>query len=197
MALGLVRSQQKAGALAQAECGFRKILEAAPQYRDALVLMGQIEASRHVAVRMDFAEAFEFHRRGDLAKAEQIYRALLTSDPRHFYAIHLLGVIFLQRDQFAAAEQQVSRAILINPDFADAHNNLGAALNSLGRFGEALTSFNRASLLRPDYPEAANNRGNALKGLGRPDEALASYDKAIALKAKLSRCDEKSGQSVS
>jgi Flp pilus assembly protein TadD len=165
VALKLARDRQAAGRLTEAEFGYRQILAVDPRHPDALRLLGQIKANQPSVLQVDFAKALEFHKRGKLTEAEQIYRAILAADPGHFDAMHLCGVILLQRGQFAAAEQQIARAILINPDFADAHNNLGAALNSLGRFEEALTSFDRA-----------------LKGLGRSDEALASYDKAIALR---------------
>src|SRR6202000_998709 len=36
------------------------------------------------------------HRAGDLAGAEQLYRAVLAAAPVHFGAAHMLGALFLQ-----------------------------------------------------------------------------------------------------
>jgi tetratricopeptide (TPR) repeat protein len=130
----------------------------------------------------DFNAAYVLHQRGQLAEAERLYGSILSAQPDHFDARHLLGVVYLQRNHFEAAERQIGLAIEINPDVASAHNNRGNALRKLKRLNDALASYDRAIALRPNYPEAFNNRGNILKALGWPGDALASYDKAIALK---------------
>jgi len=125
-------------------------------------------------------QAVAHHQRGELARAEALYAAVLAADPDNFDALHLSGVIARQRKAPQAAFELISRALAIDANKAIAHCNLGAVLQDLGREQEALASYERALALQPAYPMAACNRGNALRRLGRLDEALDSYARALA-----------------
>jgi protein O-GlcNAc transferase len=127
-------------------------------------------------------QAFGFHRSGQFAEAERLYRAVLAQLPEQFDALHLLGVLELQRRNFDAAVQLIGRAATLDPRHAPAHSNLSAALLELKRPSEALASCDRALAIAPDYAEAHINRGNALQATGRDEEAIASYDRALAIK---------------
>jgi protein O-GlcNAc transferase len=128
-----------------------------------------------------FGTAFGLHQVDRLAEAEPLYRRIIEIEPRHFDALHLLGVIHHQRGEHIAAIRQIDAALKINPAAATAHNNRGVALAELERHGEALESYDRAIGLAPDYVDARFNRGNALKELGQFEAALASYDAVLAL----------------
>jgi protein O-GlcNAc transferase len=128
--------------------------------------------------------ALALHQQGQLAQAEAAYRAILKQAPGHFDALHLLGVVKHQRQNFAASVELIGRALRRNPNFAPAHFNIGNALAALGRHAEALASFERALALQPGYAEALSNRGNALLALRRPTDALQSYDRALALQPR-------------
>jgi predicted O-linked N-acetylglucosamine transferase (SPINDLY family) len=129
-----------------------------------------------------FQQGLSAHQRGQLAQAKAAYEQVLLKQPKHFDALHLLGVIATQTKNPALAADLIGKAIEINPSFALAYSNHGNALQELKRLDDALTSYDKAIALKPDYAEAFNNRGNALKELKRLDDALVSYDKAIALK---------------
>jgi predicted O-linked N-acetylglucosamine transferase (SPINDLY family) len=126
--------------------------------------------------------ALALHQSGQLAQAEFLYREALGQAPDHFDALHLLGVIELQRRNFEAAVSLISRAVR-QRDHAPAYSNLGTALLELKRHHEALANYDRALVVEPDHAEALNNRGTALRALGRLEEALASYDRALAVQA--------------
>ncbi len=177
-----VKALSERGERAGAMAGLWQVLDVDPRHAGALKLLELLEAGRPLTPRAEMNKGLELHRRGKFAEAEQIYRSILASDPEHFDATHLLGVIFLQRNQFELAERQIGLALAIAPDMAAAHNNRGNALRGLKRFDEALASFDRAIALNPHYAEAFNNRGNVMRDLERFDEALKSYDKAIALR---------------
>ncbi len=127
-------------------------------------------------------QAVAFHQQGQLGPAEALYREILQTDPRHFDALHLLGVIALQTGHAQIAHDLIGQAIAVNRQHPDAHSNMGNALKELGRLPEALASYDRALRLKPDYPEALYNRGAVLYGLQRPEEALACYDRALRLR---------------
>lgn len=134
------------------------------------------------AIAVKLQEAVALHNQGQLLRAQLIYEDILRVEPRHFDALHLLGVIAAASADPSRAVDLIGRAIQLNPGSPSAHNNRGAALLDLGLWEAALVSFDRAIALKGDYAEAHYNRGNALKELKRWEEALASYDRAVSLK---------------
>ena len=127
-------------------------------------------------------EAFALHSQGKFAEAERAYTELLARQPRNFQALHLLGVLALQRGQIERSIELLRQSLKLEPRQPLAHRDLGNALQQQGRYAEALASYDKALAQRPDLADAHNNRGAALAALRRPDDALASYDRAIALK---------------
>jgi len=122
------------------------------------------------------------HQAGRLPQAEEIYRKILAAAGDHADALHLLGVVALQRGQHAQAAELIARAIAQDPQKADFHDHFGAALHAQERFAEAAASFRKAIALAPNYAEAHNNLGAALQAQGLVDEAIDCFRKAISLK---------------
>jgi len=127
-------------------------------------------------------KAIALHQQGRLLEAKFLYDDILKSNPNHFDALHLSGLIAYQGKNLDDALGLFGRAIRIKTSFAPLHSNYGLALQALGRLEEAVASYGKAIKLNPNFAEAYTNRGVALKELGRWDEALASYDKAIRVK---------------
>ena len=128
------------------------------------------------------AQAQAQHHAGRIGQAEPIYREVLRRSPRHFDALHSLGMLALQAGHPQVAADLIAQALAVQPDDAGAHGNLGYVLHLLGRHGDALQSLDRALQRQPQMLEALNNRGNTLSVLGRHDEAVASFDRALALR---------------
>jgi protein O-GlcNAc transferase len=135
--------------------------------------------SRH-SIDQTFAQAVAHHQAGRLAEAERLYRQVCAADPKHFVALHRLGVLAHQLGQ-PDAPDMLARAAALNPDVSEVHNDLGVVLGAGGRFAEAATAFERAVALRPDYAEARANLASALRRLGRTEEAVAQYERVAAL----------------
>ena len=129
-----------------------------------------------------FTQALALHQQGQLAQAQEGYQQVLKLQPRHFDAVHLLGVVAYQSGQPARAVPLIRQALQINPRHAFACNNLGLALGDTGEVDAALEHFDKAIALKADYAEAYCNRGSVLRQMGQSDAAIGSYDKAIALK---------------
>ena len=102
-------------------------------------------------------------------------------EPQHFAALHLLGVMALQRHAFDEAERTIARAVAINPHVGSAHRHRGIALAQIRRFDDALASFTTAVALKPDDAEAHSHIAVILRAAGRFEEALAACDKALLL----------------
>lgn len=126
--------------------------------------------------------ALQHHQAGRLQAAEQIYRQILTIDPQHVDALHLLGVIAQQAGQHDAAVEYIGAAIRLHGTEAAFHNNLGLAFYRLGRMDEAIASFERAVQLKADFAEAHYNLGIAWHTHGQHTEAIACYQRALQLR---------------
>jgi predicted O-linked N-acetylglucosamine transferase (SPINDLY family) len=126
-------------------------------------------------------QAVRYHQAGQLAQAEQLYRAVLQADPQQVDALHLLGLIAYQVGQPEAAATCIGQALRLKPDFAQAHNSLGVVLQSQGRLEEAAASLRQALHLQPGYAEAHNNLGKVLHAQGQLAEAQASWQQALRL----------------
>ena len=131
------------------------------------------------ALDAQFARAADAHRRGDLATAETLCRAIVAADPRHLRALFALASLHHDRGDFADAEAFAARVIAIDPRIAEAHNLRGLAQSALGRLAEAADSFGAAAARMPDPTDALYNRGNMLFALGRSEDALQCYDAAL------------------
>ncbi len=127
-------------------------------------------------------QALAFHQRGQLAQAELLYREILVKHPKHFDALHFLGVLEHQNGRHDAAAKLIRTAIGVAPGQAAAHSNLGLVLQALKRPEEAIASYEQAVRLQPAFAEALLNWGNALLHLSRYAEALDRYDRALAIR---------------
>ena len=127
------------------------------------------------------AIAVQHHQAGQIPAAEQIYRQILQAEPRHPYALHLLGVIALQGGKYEAAVECIARAIESKGNVAVFHGNLGKAYHALHRTAEAVSCFRRTLELKPDFPEVHNSLGNALREQGNLDDAAACFRRALEL----------------
>jgi predicted TPR repeat methyltransferase len=125
--------------------------------------------------------AIALHVGGQLGEAEALYREVLSSEPAHSGALHLLGVIEAQRGRYAEAVVLIEQAIRIDPDDAAAHANLGNAECALGFFDKALASYQRALTLQPRHRWALMGQGKVCWALGRRTDALASYEAALEI----------------
>jgi len=119
---------------------------------------------------------------GQIAAAEAIYRQILTVQPNHADALHLLGTAALVSARYDQALDLIGRAIAVAVPNAMYESNLGETYRRLGRFDEAIVHLRRAVALQPDFADAWNNLGSSLALKGECDEAIACCQRALALK---------------
>src|ERR1700680_632723 len=87
-------------------------------------------------------------------EAETLYQRILEVRPKHFDALHLLGVLRQQQGRSDEALRMFAAALKVAPESADALSNRGVALKTLDRWDEALVSYDRALALKPDHVDA-------------------------------------------
>jgi predicted O-linked N-acetylglucosamine transferase (SPINDLY family) len=128
------------------------------------------------------AQGFKLHREGDLARAEELYRAAVRADPRNFEGFYLLGLLHGQKRQFVNSQQFVGEAIKLNPASTEALLLRAFALQQLERYPEALECLQRCLALKPDFAEALLNRASLLFRMRRYLEAATDYERLLALR---------------
>ena len=158
----------------------------APQipFRKSQPASKSITKSENEAVAL-FKQGLTLHQQGQLVQAERLYQLVLAIHPRHFDALHLLGVLAAQSKDPLLAVNLISRAIEVNPKNAASYFNRGNALRELGKLDDALENYEMAIAIKPDYTEAYFYSGDILKNSGRLSESITSYEKAIQIQPDL------------
>ena len=128
-----------------------------------------------------FRIALQRHQAGDIQSAAQLYESILTQQPHHAGAWHLLGVVCQQRGELELAAECIGRAIALDPTKAVYHNNLGVVLRAQGKLAEAEQAYRRALAIRPDYPDALSNLALVLQEQKHYDEAQRLFCEALRL----------------
>ena len=147
-----------------------------------------------LAAKLQQARALHDQRR--LSEAQALYEDIVRAIPRHFHALHQLGVIAGQKSLPKKAVEIIGRAIEADPHnqgVCAAHMNMGLALMELGRLDAALASYDRAIAIAAENPEAHLCRAEVFEKLRRMDAALAGYDRLIALKPAHAQAHVKRG----
>jgi predicted O-linked N-acetylglucosamine transferase (SPINDLY family) len=129
-----------------------------------------------------FQIAMQYHQMGDFSQAETFYRRILQHEPNHPDALHFLGILFYQQEQYETAIELVTKAIKHCPTASAMYCNLGLVFQALGKLDASIENYQKAISLQPDYSEAYFNLANALQMYGKLDSAIENYQQAIALK---------------
>jgi tetratricopeptide (TPR) repeat protein len=136
-----------------------------------------------IEMRANLATALKHHRSQEVDEAETLYRAILSKVPRHPTALHMLGVIELQRGNAEAAIGLINEAIAVQPGLPEPWVNLGNAMRVLNRPEEAIESYRQAIALKPDMILAHSQLAEVLMHLGRYEAAITHLHSAIAIDA--------------
>lgn len=163
------------------------------------------------------AEGMRLQNLGQMQAAEAAYRNVLSREPRHPAANHMLGVVYLQSGELDAAIRMISAAVSLDGKQADFHSNLGVALKRKAEaclaaarsrqddraalqvegdalLKKALRHQERAVKLRPDFANAHFNRATLLKRLGRWQDALRAFSRASRQLPDACECLNEMGQ---
>jgi Flp pilus assembly protein TadD len=128
-----------------------------------------------------FMDALALQEKGDLPRAEALYRQALQLAPERPSIMNNLAAVYFRQRKYAEAMQLCERLLQIDPRDLQALLNLGSCQIELGLVADALASYASVLELRPDDADALNNLGNALVKLQRPEEALAHLRRALAI----------------
>ncbi len=119
--------------------------------------------------------ALEHHRAGRVEQAEPVYRRLVSENPNHAEALHMLAIVAIGKGDGDTASGFAGRAVEIDGSVAKFHNTLGAVHLAAKRFAEAETAFFAAINLDNAMLDAAFNLGNTYQEWGRLEAAVKVY----------------------
>ncbi len=119
-------------------------------------------------------------RAGNHADAERCCREALAQNGDHADALHLMGLLSLQHQQYDEAVKWLSHAIRSDPKPLYLRS-LGTTLLKQGRGEEALQVIDKAVQLKADDADLWRNLGDALVEMDRPQDAILSYQQALKL----------------
>ncbi len=128
-----------------------------------------------------FQQANQAHVQGKFENARQGYLEVIKAQPKHFDALHLLGVLCCQLKDFSAAIDYIARAIQISPNPAF-YFSRAVAHQELGQLEAAEDDYSQAIKGKPKYPEAYYNLGNLKRSQKNNSQAVTYFDKALSLK---------------
>ncbi|MCL4205420.1 MAG: tetratricopeptide repeat protein [Pirellulaceae bacterium] len=158
------KSFHQAGRLAEAEAGYRAVLDSEPENADVLNMLGNV-----LADQQRWQEAADSYRRAVAARPDKA--------AAHYNLGNALSALDLLRDAVQAYQQ----AIALRPDYAKAHFNLGNVLFDLGQLSDAAGCYRQALDADPGHPDAAAlyNLARTLHRQGQASLAIPFYRKAL------------------
>ena len=136
--------------------------------------------NEHNTVKLQ--HAFQSHSQGDNEKAIMLCESIISSQPEHPDAYHLIGCILGGVKNYIAAVQYFSMSLERHPNNYVALNNRGNAFEAIGQPELAIEDFDRAIKLNPKYAEAYYNKGIVIGKMHKTEEEIALYDKALLYK---------------
>jgi len=146
---------------------YRRILEVAPDYPDAVHYSGVLA-----------------HQEGRSEQAVALIERSLELDPDRADWYSNLGIVLRDRLKLDEAIVACQHAIALDPDHANAHNNLGVLLRAQGKVIEAEAAYRAAIRVSPDHSDAYTNLGILLNGQKRTHEAVVCFCKVITFRPK-------------
>ncbi len=120
-------------------------------------------------------------RAGDLKGAAELCRGVVAREPKHFYALFMLGTLESQFGEFGQAEKHLARAVKLEPRSAEALTLYGNVLIEKKQQAEAISVLSRALAIQPQNSHALLYRGLAYAETGKHDEAIQDFDRVLRL----------------
>jgi len=108
-------------------------------------------------VKLLYQQALNYQQKNDLTRAENIYRKILDTDPKHVSALNNLGVIYMIREQNGKAIQTFTKAINLKSDYVDPYYNLACLYSQSEDTSRSLNYLKKAIKIKNDVKNWAIN----------------------------------------
>jgi tetratricopeptide (TPR) repeat protein len=131
---------------------------------------------------MNFKDAVNAQNSGDLKKAEEIYKNILSQNPNNFEALFNYAVLSFNLKNYIKSEDLFKKAILLNSNNHQIYNGYGVLLKELNKDEKAVTNFYRSLEIKEDYLNPYLNLLQIYKKYNNQEEMLKIIDKIISIK---------------
>ena len=152
----------KQGRIEEAVAIYHEILSKAPDYAEALHVLGL--ASYHT---------------GQYDRALGFINRALKLEPDNAQYLSNLGTVYDAKGQPKEALSAYQKAVKLQTDDAVAHFNIGVVLDTLGEVQKAIDAFTKAIELAPGFAEASFNLAEMHRKKGDTETAEVFYRKSI------------------
>jgi|FLOH01.1.fsa_nt_gi tetratricopeptide (TPR) repeat protein len=147
--------------------------EKAEDLKDKIFENDQSFKEMDKAVQLEKEEKFD--------EAENIYRAVLLSDPDNVTAIRLWAALGTKQRFFAEAEVLLNRAVELAPDYSHAWHDLFKVQQEQDKYEESIETANMLIKLEPTSPRPITLLAAAYAASGDHQKAIDLYDQALEL----------------
>ena len=130
-------------------------------------------------------DAYNFHSKGQLDKAERMYKEIIKIYPNHFDALRHLGILYQDRRELDIAHKFFLKAYKILPKNPSIYNNLGSINFQKFKFKESFDLFKTCLSLEPDFIPALNNIALLCHRINHAEDALYYSSKALKLSSSI------------
>ena len=128
---------------------------------------------------MNFQDAINAQKSGELQKADKIYKKLLNQKPENFEILFNYAVLNFDLKNYIKSENLFKKAILLNAHNHQVFNGYGVLLKELNKDEEAAENFYKSIEIKDDYLNAHLNLFKIYKKYNNQTEMLKIIDKII------------------
>jgi tetratricopeptide (TPR) repeat protein len=155
------------------------------------------EAHKH------YSFGYTFFSQGMLNKAKESLNESLRLQPDYSEALYVLGMVYLELNDYQQAIAHFQRCLESNPWFTEAHNLLGLTYAKMGEYQGALREFDavKADINFPTPEIAHFNIGKVFAETDSCGEAVLHFRRAIEINSSFGKawfllgdCQEQLGQ---
>ena len=199
----LGRAYRALGDLTSAVTILKQGIERNPTDQDSRYILGQVlltlgraeegrremDAYRRLEEKITetnrlFETAVQRAQAGELGPAEELLKETLRLAPRYAPALHLMGVVLLNRGNSQRALAFLEQAVDANPLNAETYFQMGSAFFRSGNLSEALDMNRRALILEEEDPRYYALLGTIYSKMNRSEQARAAMEQSAQLRSR-------------
>lgn len=132
------------------------------------------------------SEALFFHQNGRLAEAEIMFRQVIKDNPDNHIALHGLGILLVENENYRTAQEMVEEAIALSPKTPNYYRTLARIYVAAKLLNDAKNAYRTALFLEPLHADT-------LIGLAEIAEIEKDYYNAIAYYREALEANQHSG----
>ncbi len=126
-----------------------------------------------------FRQAYDDHKNGKLNDAADGYQTVLSAEPSHPSALHLLGLIEYDREDIDAALPLIKKSIELVPNDLQWQLNYGDILSQTGDYKSAITAYRKSLAIDSESRVAKAALAELYYKSEKYDDSLMLYYKLL------------------